>query len=567
MPRLVLCAILFAPVCLAAIDEIEIREHAQRSVNLLQKVAAQWKSPCFSCHHQTMPAMAIEAARAHGLTVDEVAAQAAAQKTFRYLSDLDAAVRVDALIDPAVSEGYGLLGAHASHVEPNLSTATYARHIARAQRADGHWATFDARPPHSAGLFVATAVGARAVSLYTPVQMGNEKREALERARKWLASAQPASTEDLTYRLLGLHWTGASSEDQLAAARDLVAAQRADGGWSQVTALNESDAYSTAQALVALRRAGGWERSHADFQRGAAWLAKSQAADGSWHVRTRIHTPAPASPPYFESGFPYGRDQFISCAATAWAVMALAEALPVASPVSKALPLSGVKPMQAAAWMETALFGAAGDMTAFDPRAATVQGTTALMMAADQPAKVRALIKRGASVRATAKSGYDALMIASLFPNNRETLQLLIAAGVSAKARPGVRFKASALPIAAFHGDAEMVSFLIDKGADPNLPFMALGQFPASPLSIATQLDDAEVVRTLAAKGAKLDIKDDNGMTDLSWAALLHKDAALKALIDLGSDKRVKDKFGLTPVDHTRAISHSSALTGRLLEQ
>ena len=566
MPRLILCCVLLAPICLAAIDENEVREHAQHSVNLLQKVAAQWKSPCFSCHHQTMPAMALEAARTHGLIVDEAAAQAVAQKTFRYLGDLDAAVRVDALIDPAVSEGYGLLGAHASRVEPNLSTATYARHILRAQRADGHWAIFDARPPHSAGLFLATAVGARAVSLYAPVQMGNEKRESVERARQWLATGQPASTEDLTYRLLGLFWTGGSSEDQSAAARDLAAAQRIDGGWSQVAALDESDAYSTAQALVALRRAGGWERSHVDFQRGVSWLAKSQAADGSWHVRTRIHTPAPASPPYFESGFPYGHDQFISCAATAWAVMALAEALPAASPVSKVLPLSGVKPMQEAAWMETALFGTAGDMTAFDPRAATAQGTTALMMAADQPAKVRALIKRGANARVTAKSGYDALMIASLFPDNRETLELLIAAGASAKARPGVRFKASALPIAAFHGDAEMISFLIDKGADPNLPFLALGQFPAPPLAIATQLNDAGVVRTLAAKGAKMDVKDDNGMTDLSWAALLHKDAAVKALIELGSDKRVKDKFGLTPIEHTRAISHSSELTGRLLQ-
>jgi hypothetical protein len=28
--------------------------------------------------------------------------------------------------------------------------------------------------------------------------------------------------------------------------------------------------------------------------------------------------------PYFESGFPYGRDQFISTAGTAWASMALA---------------------------------------------------------------------------------------------------------------------------------------------------------------------------------------------------------------------------------------------------
>jgi hypothetical protein len=31
--------------------------------------------------------------------------------------------------------------------------------------------------------------------------------------------------------------------------------------------------------------------------------------------------------PYFESGFPYGQDQFISAAGTAWAAMALTPAV------------------------------------------------------------------------------------------------------------------------------------------------------------------------------------------------------------------------------------------------
>jgi hypothetical protein len=45
----------------------------------------------------------------------------------------------------------------------------------------------------------------------------------------------------------------------------------------------------------------------------------SQCEDGSWYVRSR----AMPVQPYFESGFPHGRDQFISAAATNWAVMAL----------------------------------------------------------------------------------------------------------------------------------------------------------------------------------------------------------------------------------------------------
>jgi len=46
----------------------------------------------------------------------------------------------------------------------------------------------------------------------------------------------------------------------------------------------------------------------------------TQYADGSWFVRTR----AVALQPHFESGFPYGRDQFISAAGSNWATMALA---------------------------------------------------------------------------------------------------------------------------------------------------------------------------------------------------------------------------------------------------
>ena len=56
------------------------------------------------------------------------------------------------------------------------------------------------------------------------------------------------------------------------------------------------------------------------YQRGVGFLLKTQLDDGSWHVRSR-------SKPfqlYFESGFPHGKDQFISVAASGWATTALA---------------------------------------------------------------------------------------------------------------------------------------------------------------------------------------------------------------------------------------------------
>ena len=56
---------------------------------------------------------------------------------------------------------------------------------------------------------------------------------------------------------------------------------------------------------------------------GVAFLLRTQVEDGSWFVRSRAF----GFQPYFETGFPHGIDQFISAAATSWAVMALAHAL------------------------------------------------------------------------------------------------------------------------------------------------------------------------------------------------------------------------------------------------
>jgi squalene cyclase len=107
------------------------------------------------------------------------------------------------------------------------------------------------------------------------------------------------------------------------ARNDLLETQRPDGGWSQRDDM-ESDAYATGSALVALHQAGGLATDDAAYRRGLTYLISCQQNDGSWHVVSR-------SKPfqiYFESGYPHGKDQFISIAAAGWATTALALALP-----------------------------------------------------------------------------------------------------------------------------------------------------------------------------------------------------------------------------------------------
>jgi squalene cyclase len=75
---------------------------------------------------------------------------------------------------------------------------------------------------------------------------------------------------------------------------------------------------------VVLHQAGGLPVSDAVYQRGVKFLLQSQREDGSWYVKSRSRP----FQTYYESGFPHGKDQFISIAASSWAATALALACP-----------------------------------------------------------------------------------------------------------------------------------------------------------------------------------------------------------------------------------------------
>ena len=544
-----------------AASNLEIKTAAERSIALIQKVNAQWKNPCFSCHNQTQGDQALAAARTHGLAVNEKLSLASSTRTYKLLTDLDGAVRIDQLIDPSMSEGSLLMGANAAGVKPSLVTATYARHIAGNQFPDGHWTVFDTRPPQSSSNITGTAVAIRAVSLYLPAAL---RQPYIDRARRWLASAKPIDTEEATYRLLGLHWTQATHSELQSAARHLAELQRSDGSWAQTPSSKETDAYATAEALYALATTKSWQTSSRSFQLGLDWLIKHQSADGSWHVKSRINTKAPISPPYFESGFPYGHDQFISCAATALAVQAMAEALPVVSNPSKPLPLPSFDDSNLS-WANTALFGTPAELAKINPNSVTPAGTTALMMAANDPAKIEVLLKRGANPKATTKEGIDALMIAALFQGNSKSLDLLLKAGADLSPKHKVRFDAHALAHAVMTNDASMVQFLTSNGANPSRPMRLLGGSPMALLNMAASYGNPDTIRLLTKAGAKVDVPDDLGMTALSYAALGFRPAAINALLQLGANPKHKDSFGLIPSDHTKAISEISGDAEKLL--
>lgn len=305
----------------------QIQEAVERALVPLQKSDPQFfkKSGCISCHHQTLPQMAIAKARARGFRYDDEAAQKSNKTVVGFLAPAAEilAEGTDVLPDIPVSGGYILMGLAAANHQPDFTTAAAVHNIAAKQLTDGSWYGWAPRPPIESGDIRATVIAMRGLQLYTPVGRKVEMQARIKRAAEWLRNAKPHNTDEQVMRLMGLAWAGAPRRDLRHSAAGVLDAQQADGGWSQMDT-RETDAYVTGEALVALVASGIVLPSDDIYQRGVAYLLRTQQADGTWHVRTRAFP----FQPLVDSGFPNGRDQWISAAGTSWAAMALSMAVP-----------------------------------------------------------------------------------------------------------------------------------------------------------------------------------------------------------------------------------------------
>lgn len=301
------------------------REAVLRSLVLIQTLGPAFvaKAPdgCVSCHHQSLPSMAMAAARERGLEVDQEILRQQAKATLdelrRQRDRLLVGIGVPDPLDPA----YLLLGLAAAKQPADSTTDSMVHYLTLKQANDGHWRSALHRPPMDDSDFTNTAVSLRAVQLFAPAGREQEIEQRIRRATQWLASASAKTTEDRVFQLLGLHWGRGGSQTIEGVRAALFAMQRSDGGWSQLPTL-PSDAYATGAALVALHESGV-PISNPSYRRGLDFLLQSQWPDGSWLIPTR----AQPVQVYFDSGFPHGRSQFISIVGTAWATMALAFAV------------------------------------------------------------------------------------------------------------------------------------------------------------------------------------------------------------------------------------------------
>ena len=288
-----------------------VREAATRAVRLIDRTSADFLTTrtCFTCHTQTLSAMVLRDARKVGIEIDEANFK---RQYERAIEDLTG-TRVD-------TKGYALWALDIGQHAPDDKTEAMVEYVLNYQKDHGTWKTTCPvdRPPTEASNFTTNYVALRGLNRY-----GNAKqREAIATrataVKQWLESANAVDTEDQVFRLRLAHELKLPSDKVDHYVQRLLSEQEADGGWAQNRQM-KPDAYATGSVLVALHEAGGLSCQHSAWQRGLGYLLRTQKPDGSWHVVSR----AKPLMEYFESGFPHGKDQFISAFATGWATEAL----------------------------------------------------------------------------------------------------------------------------------------------------------------------------------------------------------------------------------------------------
>jgi len=591
------------------IGQATLKDTVNKPLKLIKKSQEVFnaREMCNSCHHNILPILAHSAASIRGIEFDAAHAREATVRCLSEGKNFDMLVQRFMYIDDP-DDSWNLFVAQISGVPQNISTSARAQFLASAQRQDGSWFTMDTRPPQAYGRITATAISAFGVKHYLPDSFKAERQAVLDRARDWLLKTKPMTTEERAYHLLGLLWTGAAENDRKNAAKLILAEQRKDGGWSQLTKLG-SDSYSTGQTLYALHQAAGIATDDPVYQRGLQYLLKSQEADGSWKVESRLQTTVPVSPDYFNSMFPHGRrHQYIAIMGTTWATVAILQAI---APVDvKPQPLPDVQPEEKDEWIHVALNGSAADLKnalgcGMKANSKTNRDTTALMLVARDAAKVKILLDAGADVNSRGKFGFNALMVAARFRGNVESVRLLLKNG--AEVKPGKDVKVennlAIMYLAATSGDTEIAKALLDAGAPINDITLVVGGIPTTPIMAATLRGDTtmveyllsrgaklnpspdaspigtplgravvnnhvELVKFLLAKGAKVNQIDGLGMTPLHYAATVDfaDPTITKMLLAAGADQKAKDKQGRTSLELAKEYKHAAvegALAGK----
>jgi hypothetical protein len=315
----------------------QVQQAVDRAIKYLQTESAAWLNArkCAACHHVPLPLWALGEAQRQGYAIDNQFVAATVESLLGSKDNLLSSRIFPNPADPLDPrpQGRGLniglpMLAVAARSLPSLSGGQkqslklITGEIVKKQKPDGAWEFFATlrRPPINESQTTDGAWILLALQGETGPDAPQSQREALSKGMAWLEAARRSDLhQDKALKvLLGVH-SGKPRKALHTTIDELLALQRADGGWSQTVPDPRSDAFATGQTLYVLALAG-WTAERPEIKRGIDFLVATQKPDGSWPMISRS-TPD-GSPGSAKLLTP------ITCAASSWATLGLARLVP-----------------------------------------------------------------------------------------------------------------------------------------------------------------------------------------------------------------------------------------------
>lgn len=318
------------PAALSADESLSapsaIKSAIQKSIPLIEKATAgsARERKCFTCHNQALAVLVLDEAKQRGFTIDEANFQVQIEHTAahlkRGLNHYRAGKGQGGGPDTA---SYALWTLELAGRQPDEVTTAVTGYLLERDKDKQHWIRNSTRAPSMSSDTNTNYFVIRTLKTFGTKEQHPRIEARFKQAQQWLLDLKPASTEEQVFQLRSLFLLDVEESVTKAAIKELIKLQNPDGGWSQLPTMN-SDAYATGTVLVALLRSDQIKADHPAITQGIQYLLQTQQPDGSWHVVSR----AKPFQTYFETGYPHGKDQFISVTASSWATVALLLALP-----------------------------------------------------------------------------------------------------------------------------------------------------------------------------------------------------------------------------------------------
>ncbi|HEY9155712.1 MAG TPA: hypothetical protein VIM69_11315, partial [Opitutaceae bacterium] len=274
-----------------AMDEWRYQPHyaAQRGLDFLQPSAVTWQreNNCLGCHVQSQALMGISIAKANDYRVSGRAEEILSQFVSHLQHEQGSFTRTekDEAGEVSTSDFAAMGMAYAKRTsERDQAVTRAARWLLTVQAEDGAVHGDDSRAPIEQGQLMFTTNALKVWKEALALGDNADLQNAFAKGLAYIEGAEPSTTQDKVFQILGLSWFG--NAEQKSKARELAVKlqtlQQNDGGWLlEDEPQPSSSCFATGQVLFALKTAGVSPNSAA-FRRGVMFLLIQQHRDGSW---------------------------------------------------------------------------------------------------------------------------------------------------------------------------------------------------------------------------------------------------------------------------------------------